>query len=324
MHVPSAIDRREALEALTLDGADLYDLLARAGRAKLEHRGPEVVPCSIVNAKCGHCSQDCAFCAQSSRSRAEIERYSLRSEEELMDEARAASDQGACRVSLVTSGKSVNRPRELHVLARVLEAMDRELPVEICASLGLLDRSTLGVLRDAGLDRYHHNLETCESFWPEICSSRSWRDSIDTIEAARALGLDVCCGGIFGLGESLRQRVELLATLRDLQVDCAPLNFLHPIPGTPLGGIEPLQPFDCLKVVAVARLMMPETEIRICGGREHNLRDLSSWLLMAGADGLMVGGYLTTGGRTVSDDLRMIEDAGLRVASQAPRGRKSP
>lgn len=317
------INQQEALEALTLEGAELYDLLARAGRVKLEHRGPEIVPCSIVNAKCGHCSQDCAFCAQSARSRAQIEKYSLRPEEELTAEARSAADQGACRVSLVTSGKSVTGVRDLQVLARTLEVMNRELPVEICASLGILDESTLLLLRDAGLDRYHHNLETCESYWPEICTSRSWRDSIDTIEAARGLGLDVCCGGIFGLGESLAQRVELLSTLKNLEVDCAPLNFLHPIPGTPLEGIEPLHPFECLKVVAVARLMMPETEIRICGGREHNLRDLSSWLLMAGADGLMVGGYLTTGGRTVADDLEMIEDAGLRVAPQARHRRKS-
>jgi biotin synthase len=319
----AGIEASEALELLACQGAELYDLLARASRTKLERRGPEVIPCAIINAKCGHCGQDCAFCAQSSRSRAEIDRFSLRPPDELMSEARQLAELGACRVSLVTSGRAITRPEDLHTLTRTLESMGRELPVEACASLGLVGTLQLETLRAAGLDRYHHNLESAESYFEKICSTRSWRASIDTIEAAKALDLEVCCGGIFGLGESLAQRIELLESLRQLEVDCAPLNFLHPIPGTPLADIEPLAPIECLKVVAVARLMMPETEIRICGGREHNLRDLQSWLLMAGADGLMVGGYLTTGGRTVSDDLRMIRDAGLTLAPQRPSRRRA-
>lgn len=317
----TGIDTREALELLAVEGPDLYDLLARAGRLKLEQRGPEVVPCAIVNAKCGNCGQDCAFCAQSSRSSARIERFPLRPPEELLARARDAADMGACRVGLVTSGRSVSRARELRDLARAVEVMARELPVEPCASLGLLDAPALEMLREAGLNRYHHNLETAESFFPRICSTRTWRSSVETIEAAKALGMSVCCGGIFGLGESPAHRVELLATLRDLAVDSVPINFLHPIAGTPLESAPPLAPLECLKVVAVARLMMPRAELRVCGGREHNLRDLGSWLFLAGADGLMVGGYLTTKGRSLEDDVQMVRDAGLRFAPQTPPAR---
>ena len=312
----SGISVAEARYLLDVEGPELYELLSRAGQTKLRHRGDSVDPCAIVNAKSGNCSQNCAFCAQSSRSEAAIERYGLLPAEALFDAARAAAEAGAARFSIVTSGRTVRTPAELRTIAQVIERIARELPVTPCASLGLLDAEALVRLRDAGLTRYHHNLESAESFWPSICTTRSWRRSLDTNTTAKELGLSVCCGGIFGLGESRTQRIELLEAIRDLEADSAPLNFLHPIPGTPLEGLRELTPLDCLKVVAVARLMMPEREVRICGGREHNLRDLQSWLLLAGADGIMVGGYLTTRGRTIADDLQMIRDAGLRLTSR--------
>jgi biotin synthase len=313
----SGIDRREALELIACEGPELLELIARAGRTRLERRGDEVVPCAIINAKCGLCSQDCAFCAQSARSTAEIERFPLKPTEVLVAESRAAAEMGACRIGLVTSGKSVKPGPELETIAGVIEVIAAELPSEPCASLGVLDRPALERLRDAGLTRYHHNLETAESFFREVCTTRSWRESVDTAVDARAAGLAVCCGGIFGLGESPAQRVELLATLAELELDSIPLNFLHPIPGTPLGERASIPALECVKVVAVARLMMPDREVRVCGGRERNMRDLQSWALLAGADGLMIGGYLTTTGRTVADDLRMVRDAGFRVATRS-------
>jgi biotin synthase len=227
--------------------------------------------------------------------------------------ARRAAAGGACRLGIVTSGRAVRREAELEVLAAAVRRIAGELPIDPCASLGVVGSAELERLREAGLARYHHNLETAESFWPRVCSTRPWRESVRTVEGARRLGLPVCSGGIFGLGESLRQRVELLEAVAALDVDSVPLNFLHPIAGTPLEGLAELEPLDCVRIVAVARLMMPEREIRVCGGREHNLRDLQSWILLAGADGVMVGGYLTTSGREVADDVQMFVDAGLEL-----------
>jgi biotin synthase len=230
-----------------------------------------------------------------------------------VEAARDAAAKGAHRFGIVTSGRSVHKPGEIETIAHAVEAIAGTLPVEPCVSLGLLEKETLRRLRDAGLTRFHHNLETAASFFPEICTTRRYEDSVETVRAARDAGLKTCSGGIFGLGESTAQRVELLEALRDLDVDSVPLNFLIPVPGTRLEAREPLAPLECLKIIAVARLMMPEVEIRVCGGREANLRDLQSWALLAGADGLMVGGYLTTPGRSVDEDLRMIADAGFVV-----------
>lgn len=315
----AGIDAAEALSLLRGGVADTLALVARAGAARVRDRGLLVDPCAIVNAKSGDCGQDCAFCAQSSRSTAAIEKYPLLDGGRLYAAAAVAADLGANRFSVVTSGRAVRRPAELAVIADLFRRIGRELPVTACASLGLLEREALARLVDAGMTRYHHNLECAESFFARICSTREWRASLDTIEAARSLGLELCVGGIFGLGESVEQRVELLEAIRATGAESAPLNFLHPIPGTPLAGVADLTPLDCVKIVAVARLMMPDREVRVCGGREHNLRDLQAFLLAAGADGLMVGGYLTTRGRTVADDLQMIADAGFAVKPRAAR-----
>jgi len=312
------IDVVEARELLALEGPLLYELLARAGRVRHELRGDVVHNCAIVSAKSGHCSQDCAFCAQSSRSKADIERYTLLPADEIVARAREAAEQGAERVGIVTSGRALSKDRELPVIREAIEKMSTSFEASPCASLGLLDAEALEELSKAGLSRYHHNLECSESFFPKVCSTRQWTDSIDTVEAAKKQSLLTCCGGIFGLGEEPRQRVELLESIRQLEVDAVPLNFLNPIAGTPLEDARGLKPLDCLKVIAVARLMMPEREIKVCGGREHALRDLQSWMLLAGADGLMVGGYLTTSGRSVADDLAMIRDVGLVPASPTP------
>ena len=191
----------------------------------------------------------------------------------------------------------------------------RDLPIKPCASLGILDLESLKQLKEAGLTRYHHNLETAGSYFKVICSTRNYEDQTDTVRNAKKAGLSVCSGGIFGLGESKGQRVELLETIRDMDVDSVPVNFLNPIPGTPLENMKQLTPLDCLKIIAVARLMLPNTNIRICGGRECNLRDFQSWIFLAGADAVMIGGYLVTSGRDVKLDLQMIRDAGMRLGT---------
>ncbi len=311
MTSPSGISTEEARANLHCRGPEVYELLARAGRLTRERRGTQVHLCAIVNARSGDCDQDCAFCSQSKRSGADIEHYGLLEAQQIVDAGREAADFGAHRFSVVTSGGAVRRADHLDRVCGALAEVRTTTSVQTCASLGLLDAEGLARLRDSGVTRYHHNLETAESHWEHICTTRPWADSLVTIRAAQEAGMELCVGGIFGMGESTDQRVELLESIRGLKVESVPLNFLHPIHGTPLAHLAELTPFDCLKIIAVARLMMPDSEIRICGGREHNLRDLQSWILLAGVDGLMIGDYLTTAGRTVSDDLRMIRDAGL-------------
>ncbi len=307
----SGIEIAEALELLAVEGAQMHQLFARATAARYEHHGNRVRLCGIVNAKSGGCPEDCAFCAQSAHAKTGVERYGLLGADQMVDAARISEQDGAARFGIVTSGRSVWRESEIETIAQAVTTVGAETGMEPCASLGHLTPDALRRLKDAGLGRYHHNLETAESYFPEICTTRRYSDAFETIIAAKEAGLSVCSGGIFGLGEDPAQRIELLAKLRELDVDSVPLNFLRPIPGTRLEGSAPLPPLDCLKVIAVARLMMPDKEIRICGGREHNLRDLQSWIFAAGADGMMIGGYLTLAGRGVEEDLQMIRDAGM-------------
>ena len=308
------ISVQEAVEILqTQDKEKLDKIFARANTEREQNFGNKVSACSVVNARCGGCGEDCAFCAQSKHSHAEVEYYSLISEDEMVDAGRKAQKDNAGRIGIVTSGRSVAPGKELDVICNAVKRISNDLDVAPCASLGLLSEEALKKLKDAGLKRYHHNLETAGSFFTEICGTRNYQDQLDTIQNAKNAGLEVCCGGIFGLGETYQQRVELLETIRELDVDSVPLNFLNPIKGTKLEGLNELTPMECLKLIAVARLMMPEKTIRVCGGREYNLQDMQPEIFKAGANGLMVGGYLVTSGRPVEEDQKMIDEAGLSL-----------
>lgn len=313
----SGIGYQEALEWIRCDDAELGTLFARADQLRREHHGDRFQTCAILNARSGNCPEDCAFCPQSVQASTEIEKYVLVSAGEMIAAARQAAAHGAARFSIVTSGRAVARERDVDAIARAIEVMTSEIGIVACASLGHISADAMRRLADAGLDRYHNNLETAASHWDEICTTRRYNDTWDTLLLAREVGLSLCSCGIFGLGESPEQRVELLAKLQEMDVDSVPINFLHPLPGTRLAGLHAITPLQCLRVVAVARLMMPDKEIRVCGGREHNLHDLQSWLLLAGADSMMVGNYLTTRGRSHEDDLQMIADAGLVLDSAA-------
>jgi biotin synthase len=311
MAAESPISAKEALELFATEGAEYYRVLARAGAARMAHSGNRVNLCGIINAKSGRCGEDCAFCAQSSRHRAELSIYSLIEAPEILKQSRAFFEKGVQEFSIVTSGKSLHSREELSEILNTLTALKKEGLVSRCASLGILPAGVMARLRDAGLDKYHHNLETARSHFPSICTTHDYEEDIATIEAASNAGLKVCSGGLVGLGETRPQRVELAETLRSLPVGSIPINFLTPIPGTPLEGQDDLTPMECLKIIAVFRLMMPEKDIYICGGREHNLREFQSWIFMAGANGLMVGNYLTTAGRSMDLDLQMLKDQGL-------------
>jgi len=272
-----------------------------------------VILCSIINAKCGGCPEDCAFCSQSVHHQTDIASYPLLPSDEIIDTAKKAFSEGATEFSIVTSGRGISEEKEISSLAETFSKFNENLNIPSCASLGLLDLDTALKFKAAGLKNYHHNLETAKSFFQNICSTHTYEESVDTVRIAKSAGFRVCSGGIFGMGESPRQRVELAFILKELDVDSIPMNFLNPIPGTPLESIPPLKPLEILKTIATYRFVFPKRDITICGGREINLRDLQALMFIAGANGTMLGNYLTTRGRASQEDLQMIKDLELEV-----------
>jgi len=307
------IDRKEAVWILEAGEPDVFDILARAGRARWECSGDMVRLCSIINARSGACSQDCAFCAQSAKNPGSVPVYPLLSSQEIEKGAGRAEELGAGRVGIVTSGRSVDGEEEEAVLERAVAAIDDRGRISPCASLGLASEGLLTKLKAAGLRRYHHNIETAPSFYSEVCSTRRPEDSFATIDAAKKAGLATCSGGIVGLGETLKQRAEFLDTLRQIDPDSVPINFYIPVSGARIPKALGLTPWDCLKVVAAARLMMPTKEIRVCAGRALHLGPMQGLIFFAGADGMMVGDLLTTSGSAPEHDFDLIAKAGMTV-----------
>ncbi len=309
----------EAQEVAGICEADLFDLLSLTDRLRREFKGDEINLCSIVNAKSGSCAEDCTFCSQSIEYDTGVESFALLDAKNLVGAAMEAEAKGAREFSIVTSGTGLDGAKEVDTLVEALKGMDENSSMERCASLGILDKDVLRRLKVAGLESYHHNLETARSFFPEVCTKHDYEDDVNTIKRAKEAGFYICSGGLFGMGESWAQRIELIETLRVLEVDSVPINFLDPRPGTPLEKSTELTPFDCLKIIALARLMLPKTDIVICGGREKNLGELMPLIFAAGANGMMIGDYLTTKGREVKDDLKMLADLGLNSRT-APHG----
>lgn len=299
---------------LTADNPEtLRQLFEIAENIRRTFMGDDVELCAIVNAKSGACPEDCAYCAQSSKSRSEVEIYPFIGKTAVLRQALEARDSGVRRFSIVTSGKKPGT-QDLMAIAQTLDEI-RKTGLGVCASLGVLDRDELSYLRDHGLERCHNNLETSERFFPSICSTHSYQEKIRTLEAARSIGLSLCSGGIFGMGESWLDRIDLAFALRDLDVHCAPINFLNPIKGTRLEYRRPLLPDEALKVISVFRLILPQKEIRVCGGRIQTLGDSHPMIFKAGADSVMTGNYLVTMGRSYEDDIKMLHNEGLRVRS---------
>ncbi|AKJ64301.1 biotin synthase BioB [Kiritimatiella glycovorans] len=300
-------------ELSAADGRLADSMIAVAGRLREHTFAGGVHLCMIANAKSGRCTENCAFCAQAGGADTGIETWALRDPEWMVRAARQ-TEPPVHRFSIVTSGRGPS-PEELDTITGSFRAMPQDGGVAYCASLGLLDEARLRRLRDAGVSRYHHNLETARSFFPKICTSHQFEERTATIRAARAAGMSVCAGGLFGLGESDRQVVELALELRALEVDSVPVNFLTPVPGTLLEGLRELTPQRCLKIIALLRLALPDREILVCGGREANLGEAQERIFEAGASGIMTGNYLTTEGRALDQDLAMIRRLGLH-----PRG----
>ena len=304
------ISREEALFIASLSGQDILDLFASASRIREHFRGNTVDLCAIINAKSGACSEDCAYCAQSAKSTAEIKTFPLVDKERVLGKAREAKEGGAKRFCIVTSGKKTS-VTDLEKIAEMVCAV-RKLGLLPCATLGLLSGEDLLQLKEAGLERYHNNLETSERFFPEICTTHTYQDKLVTIREVKSTGLSLCSGGIFGLGETWDDRVAMAFALREIDPDSVPVNFLTPVKGTRLGLNKILDPFDALKIISLYRFILPDKEIRVCGGRLQTLGELHAFIFPAGADGLLTGNYLTTLGRNFEDDLKLIKQYGLR------------
>lgn len=307
------VTEAEALAMTALTGAELAACLATAGAIRVEHKGNYVNTCGISNAKSGRCAEACSFCSQSAHFSTDAPKYALKSADTMVAEAQAARDAGVREFSLVASGRAMTNRAELDTVKEAVSRIREETGMQTCASLGLMPKELLGELKDAGLQAVHHNLETARSFHPNIVSTHTWDEEADTVRAARELGLYTCCGGIFGMGESWAQRVELAMQLRELDVDSVPLNFLNPRPGTPLGGAAELSAEDCLKIIAIFRLVLPTKDLIVCGGRAINLGARQDEIFRCGANGVMIGNYLTTAGRDVELDLDMLEKEGLVI-----------
>jgi biotin synthase len=305
------IDSAAVSELSRVKGQDLWDLFAAAGRVRVRFRGDSVDICSIINAKSGACTEDCAYCAQSVHHTTDAPVYPLISEESMTEAARSAKKNGAKRFCIVTSGRGIDTAEDLETIARAIRQI-RKIGLSPCATLGTLSRDQLAYLKDAGLHRYHHNIETSRNYFLNICSTHTYDERITVLTEARSLGLSACSGGILGMGETMEDRINMAFTLREIDVDSVPINFLMPIEGTPLEHIPPITPLEALHSLALFRLILPEKEIRVCGGRGTALRTLHPLIFAAGADGFMIGNYLTRSGLDPGEDLKMIGDLGLR------------
>ncbi|MGD9727530.1 MAG: biotin synthase BioB [Nitrospiraceae bacterium] len=307
----TALTRQECLAVLQAPEEQVLDLLAAAFEVRRRYFGKTVRLQMLLNAKSGACQEDCHYCSQSAISQAPIDRYGLLSLAEMREGARRAAAAKAQRYCIVISGRSP-LGREITDIAEATRAIKRDIPIQICCSLGLLDETQARRLKDAGVDRINHNLNTSEAYHASICTTHSYQDRLTTIRNARAAGLEICSGGIVGMGESDEDLIDLAMALREVKPDSIPINTLHPVAGTPLEHCRDLTPTRCLKVLCLFRFLHPRTEIRIAGGREHNLRSLQP-LALYPADSVFVNGYLTTPGQPAAEVWQMITDLGFQI-----------
>jgi biotin synthase len=291
---------------------EIFDLLAWANRIREHFKGNKIHLCSIVNVKAGGCSENCRFCAQSASYETNSPRHGLVKREEVLAAAREAKSNGVTALGLVAAWRGLEEGPVLEQICRELEELKQSGQARPDASLGMIkNQKVADRLRQSGLECYNHNLETSRRFFPQVCTTHTYEERVQTIKHLKQVGIKICSGGILGMGETREDRCELAFALKALGVHIVPMNFLNPIAGTPFAQREPLPPLEILKSIACFRFILPKQEITVAGGRTVNLRDLQSLIFMAGASGLMVGNYLTTLNQPVEKDLQMIKDLGL-------------
>jgi biotin synthase len=318
-----SVTKAEALALSQIEGRDgILQLCAAADRIRQACCGNTVDLCSIINVKSGNCSENCNFCSQSAYHTGEDSPvYGLKSSEEILAQARAAESSGAKRFCLVSQGRGpkYNSPKsaEFEQILATVRQIAEETSIKPCCALGEVTPEQARALREAGVTRYNHNLESSEAFYPEIVSTHSWRDRVATIRNLKAEGIQACTGGIVGMGESWEDRVDLALALRELEVESVPINLLNPRQGTPLGHLPKLDPYEALKAIAIFRFILPQQILRYAGGREAIMGEMQGLGLQAGINAMLVGHYLTTLGQPPSQDRALLESLGLQ-GGEAP------
>lgn len=308
-----AISFEEACAFIELEGwPEVLELAAQASRIRQRFTGNEMDLCALVNAKAGMCPEDCKFCSQSSHWNTGISTYPLMEAGQIVERAKAAKRFGAKRFCIVTATRGLS-DRDLPVLCEAVRRVKEEAGLVPECSLGFVTDEQLDALQSAGMSRYNHNLGTAEGHFPNICTAHTYQDRLNTLRMLRRHGIEICSGGILGLGESRRQRIEMAFALAELEVECAPINVLNPRPGTPLENAAPPDPKEVVKTIAVFRFILPRARLELGGGREVNLRDFQAMAFLAGANSLIIGGYLTTHGRQPAQDLQLLKDLGFTV-----------
>ena len=318
--MPPLITREEALRLGELeDHAEIEALIERAWKARQEHFGDSTDMCSLVNAKSGGCAEDCGFCAQSRFAEAETPLHAMMEPEQILEHARAAEAAGAHRFCMVTQGQGLSK-RDFEKILAGAKLVAEQTNLKRCASIGHMSTARAKALREAGIQRVHHNVETAESYYDEVSSTVRYEGRLRTIDAVREAGLETCVGGILNLGESREQRVEMAFELAAIDPTSVPINLLNPRPGTKFGDREYMDPWEAVKWVAIFRLILPEALLRLCGGRVENIAELQELAVEAGVNGVMMGNFLTTLGNTPEEDRAMFESLGLNVARQPDNG----
>lgn len=309
------LSHEECLAVLHCRDEEVLNLLSATYQVRRHFCGNRVHLHMLINAKSGICPEDCHYCSQSSISAAHIERYPLVSMQKLLEGARKAKEARSRRYCIVISTRGANK-REIDFLTRAVRRIKEEVDIAICCSLGLLTEEKARALYEAGVEQLNHNLNTSERYYPEICTTHTYQDRLDTLQAARKAGLKLCSGALFGQGESEEDIIDVLLALRELNPQSIPINFLLPIEGTPFSHYHYVQPYDCLRILCLARLLNPAQEIRIAAGREAHLRSLQPLALYA-ANSVFVSGYLTEPGQGYQETWQMIKDLGFEIEEHA-------
>jgi biotin synthase len=318
--MPPLITPEEALRLGELEShAEIEALVERAWAARTERFGTSTDMCSLVNAKSGGCAEDCGFCAQSRYAEADTPLHAMMEPEQILEHARAAEAAGAHRFCMVTQGQGLSK-RDFEKVLAGARLVAEHTNLKRCASIGHMSADRAWALKDAGIQRVHHNVETAESYYPEVSTTVRYEGRLRTIDAVREAGLETCVGGILNLGETREQRIEMAFQLAGINPTSVPINLLNPRPGTKFGDRELMDPWEVVKWIAIFRLILPEALFRLCGGRVENLGELQTTAVKAGLNGVMMGNFLTTLGNTPEQDRSMFEDLGLNVARQPDNG----
>ncbi len=306
------VSRFQAEWLVALGPENRLDLFREASRIRDHFVGRRVRCCSIVAAKVGRCSEDCAFCSQSAHYETPVKGLTVLQKDNVFEAAMQAAAAGADSFGIVNSGYGP-KDEEIEDWGKSIQRIRATGEIRACASLGCLTEAQARRLKEIGVMRYNHNLQTSRRHFPSIIKTHSYDERLDTLKNLKSAGISLCSGALFGMKETWADRLDLAFELRELDPDVVPLNFLIAIDGTPLQGTEPLEPMECLKIIAIYRFLFPRQEIKIAGGREKCLRDLQSWIFLAGADSFLIGNYLTTYGRSAEEDRQMVRDLGLEI-----------